>query len=391
MGNQSDVRTSKSGAAVPTMNRILEEDIKRLEMLREDVLLLRFHLARRTDITQVIDETDRLQAESALKSSLAVLSAYESHQPLPAAHVSAASSALMYAVDRLVHGARLADIEDATGEPPPPVTPESLRASLPPSDISHALGHSEADQQSTTRSRASRFVIRQIWCALLAFAIALIIQVQINHQPQGAASPSSTNNAEETSNGADTARETTDDLVLRVDIPILKTVGLKNTRIPKDILIPISAFFWAIVGAMVWILIRFRRFGSAYAFNPAQARVYWARVVSGAVTTSILLYFVFGGKEPWAENWTIDLPLWAFVLGYAGRLQVELLRRMVERIEQALREIIPLNKSRSTNAGQTPPTAPRGTSSENRMPPALGTLKKPEPGQGSGGVPGNHS
>jgi len=389
MENQSDRQAPGAGAPGSPMNRVLEKDIHRIQRLREDVLLLRFHLARRTDITQVIDETDRLQAESALKSSLAVLSAYESHQPLPPGHVSAASSALMYAVDRLVHGARLADIEDATGEPPPPVTPESLRASLPPSDTAHALGRSEADQQSTVKSQASRFVIRQIWYAIFVFVVALCFQILITCPFDEAPSSSDAGIAEVEKTEDSKKTQSSPDVVSGVPIEILKYLGCKDTTVPKDILIPISAFLWAIVGAMVWILIRFRRFGSAYAFNPAHARVYSARVVSGAVTTSILLYFVFGGKEPWAKNWTIDLPLWAFVLGYAGRLQVELLRRMVERIEQALRGIKPPSKGQSPGAGPPSPSAPQETPPEERMPPALGTLKKPEPGQDPGGEPTN--
>jgi hypothetical protein len=107
------------------------------------------------------------------------------------------------------------------------------------------------------------------------------------------------------------------------------------------------------VGSRVWILIRFRRFGASYSFDPAQAEVLEARVLSGSVTTAVLLYFVFGGKEPWAKNWTEDLPLWAFTLGYAGKLQVELLRRMVDYVQNAISKLpATAGKGRDKPAGR---------------------------------------
>ena len=93
---------------------IINREIMRIKRLREDVLLLRFHLARRTDITEVIDDTDRLLTESALKSSLEVLEGYDDKKIPPAGNISAAASALMYAVDTLVNGARMAEEKDAT-------------------------------------------------------------------------------------------------------------------------------------------------------------------------------------------------------------------------------------------------------------------------------------
>ncbi len=106
MGSGAEARAERTGVAGAMPNRVLTQDIQWIQTLREDVLLLRFHLARRTDITRMLDATDRLQAESALKSSLAVISAYESNQTLPAGNVSATASALMHAVDRLVHATR---------------------------------------------------------------------------------------------------------------------------------------------------------------------------------------------------------------------------------------------------------------------------------------------
>ena len=366
MENGAEARAERTDPAGAMPNRVLTQDIQRIRTLREDVLLLRFHLARRTDITRMLDATDRLQAESALKSSLAVISAFQSNQALPAAHVSAAASALMHAVDRLVHAARLAEIEDATDEPPPPVTPESLRASLSSNDIARALGgQPEESSRRSIKSEASRFLWKRIWVTLAAFVVALFIQVQINYSPPEA----------KTQAGADGQTGTQGEVVSAVPIPIL--TGWIDKPVSKDILIPVSAFFWAITGGLVWILIRFRRFGAAYAFDPAHANVYWARVISGAVTTAILLYFVFGGDEPWADQWMIDLPLWAFVLGYAGRLQVELLRRMVGRIERAMQESRPLGGKKSPKtAGQTPAGSGEQAADE-QGPPPLGTLKKP--------------
>ena len=126
--------------------------------------------------------------------------------------------------------------------------------------------------------------------------------------------------------------------------------------------IVISAFLWAVTGSHVWILIRFRRFGAAFAFDPAQAQVFQARVYSGAITSAVILYFVFGGgKEAWAQNWQVDLPLWAFVLGYAGRLQVELLTALVERVEDAIRVVLPAKREKTKT---TPGEAKKGHTSK---------------------------
>ena len=135
------------------------------------------------------------------------------------------------------------------------------------------------------------------------------------------------------------------------------------------------------VGSFVWILIRFRRFGATFAFDPSQAKVYWARVFSGSVVTAVLLYFVFGGgEEAWAGNWEVNLPLWAFVLGYAGRLQVELLRTMVERVQRGLRTVVP------ASVGETEVGPPRKRDNEisedmavnDRKVPTLPDQPKPE-------------
>lgn len=286
----------------PEANRTetLNKEIVRLQNLRDDVLLLRFHLARRADITDVIDETDRLISETALKSSLEILERVEKNEIPPMGHVAAASSSLMYAVDALVHGARMAAEKDGTGEAPPPITPESLRASLPEPDIAAALGK-ESSSEERKSTIAGKFLIRKTVYTAIFFLLALFVHLGL---------PS----------------------------PLVS----KYISIPEVAMIPLSGFFWAMVGSLVWILVRFRRFGATFAFDPSQAEVYWARVVSGATVSAVLLYFVFGGaEEAWAGNWGVNLPLWAFVLGYAGRLQVELLRTMVEYVQRRLPKVAP--------------------------------------------------
>ena len=89
--------------------KTLKKELNRLTRLREDVLLLRFHLARRTDITKLIDETDRLASEAALKASLEILEMIDRQEVPPIGHVAAATSSLMYAVDVLVNAARMAE------------------------------------------------------------------------------------------------------------------------------------------------------------------------------------------------------------------------------------------------------------------------------------------
>jgi hypothetical protein len=300
----------------PEANRTetLNKEIARLQNLREDVLLLRFHLARRADITEEIDQTDRLISETALRSSLEIIDRVEKNEIPPMGHIAAASSSLMYAVDALVHGARMAAEKDGTGEPPPPITPESLRASLPEPDIAAALGK-ESPLKERKSTIAGKFLIRKTMYTAIFFLLALFVHLGI---------PS----------------------------PLVS----KYISIPDVVMIPLSGFFWAMVGSLVWILVRFRRFGATFAFDPSQAEVYWARVISGSTVSAVLLYFVFGGEgEAWAGNWGVNLPLWAFVLGYAGRLQVELLRTMVEYVQRRLPKAAPIA------AGE-----PRGTPSQKK-------------------------
>jgi hypothetical protein len=334
----------------PEANRTetLNKEIARLQSLREDVLLLRFHLARRADIAKVIDETDRLISETALKSSLEILERVEKKDIPPTGHVAAAASSLMYAVDALVHGARMAAVEDGTGEPPPPITPESLRASRPDQDIAAALGQKPPRKERRAATLAGKFLIRKTLYTAIFFSLALLVHLAV---------PSS--------------------------------LVSKHISIPDLVMIPLSGFFWAMVGSFVWILIRFRRFGATFAFDPSQAKVYWARVVSGSIVSAVLLYFVFGGgEEAWAGNWEVNLPLWAFVLGYAGRLQVELLRSMVERVQRGLRTVVPASVG-ETEAGPSRKrdneTSEDNAAKEAKVPP-LGNLKKSEeehPGESS--------
>jgi hypothetical protein len=300
---------------------LLKREIERIKRLREDVLLLRFHLARRTDITELISDTDRLISEEALKSSLEILEWQETgkrpvfikdgdeDEETPTTdYVAAAAASLMYSVDVLVNAARMAQEKDATGEPPFPVTPESLRSSLPKADVDAALGIEVGkNKKRETASEAKTYIHSMTWRTFVVFAFTLTIQIVVIYF----------SSFEKNLNPG-------------VILPYGGGINLS-----KDVVIPVTAFFWATLGSLVWILIRFRRFGAAYAFDPAHAEIFEARVYSGAITTAVLLYFVFGGKEPWAKNWRTDLPLWAFVLGYAGRLQVELLRIMVERVEKA--------------------------------------------------------
>jgi hypothetical protein len=176
-------------------------------------------------------------------------------------------------------------------------------------------------------------------------------------------------------------------LALLVHLAIPSYLVFKSISIPDVVMIPLSGFFWAMVGSLVWILIRFRRFGATFAFDPSQAEVYWARVVSGSTVSAVLLYFVFGGgEEAWAENWAVNLPLWAFVLGYAGRLQVELLRTMVEYVQRRLPKVAP---TPAGETGVTPSkkedieTSEEKDANEAKGPP-LGNLKKleeEEPGE----------
>lgn len=299
--------------AMPTDTAITRE-IACIERLREDVLLLRFHLARRTDLAKIIDPGNRLSSEAALKSSLEILSNVEHGRMPPVGHIAAASSALLDSVDRLVTAARMAQEKDGTGETPLPVTPESLRASLPQSDIDHVLGTPSAQGKSReTAPEARGFINRKCFWTIFWFIIAACVHTAI--------------------------------VVLfkkNLLIPALAASSEVQTKsvMMANFLIPFSGFFWALVGSYVYILMRFRRFGAAYAFDPAQARIFKARILSGSITTAVLLYFIFGGEEPWAKNWAVDLPLWGFIIGYAGKLQVEILSRMVERVQNAIQGVV---------------------------------------------------
>lgn len=350
MGETSNSQDIEKAELEAFNTGVIKKEIARLKRLREDVLLLRFYLARRADITQPKYDTDRLISENALKSSLEILEKIEKKKIPPIGHISSTVSTLMYAVDILIGAARMDAEQDAADEPHNPVTPESLRASLPFADIAAALGEKiYGKEKRQTANKAGKYIFSKIVMIIIFFGIALAFHLFI------------TFSFKDTSIG--------NSLVLLI-----------KTSLGKNITILISAFLWAIVGSYVFILIRFRQFNAAYAFDPALAKVFKARVYSGAVTSAVLLYFVFGGNEPWAENWEVNLPLWAFVFGYAGKLQVELLKIMVMRVESALTKLAPPfsrgEKNRLTGAkGEGIPVEAPPIPTE---PPPLEKLERPK-------------
>ncbi|MFC1516673.1 hypothetical protein ACFL7E_07955 [Thermodesulfobacteriota bacterium] len=314
----------------------LEREIERVRSLREDILLLRFYLDRRTDISKVIDETDRLISETALKSSLEILEAAQKKQPPPAGHVASTASALMHAVGILINAARLVAKADPGTEESFPVTPQTLRASLPEGDIEVALGIKPSGKDRKTASWAATYLRRKAFETFFFFSVAVSVHFSFTVGPA-------------------------------VEIGLL----------PKSVMVSVSGFLWALVGSLVWILLRFRTFGAAYAFDPAHAKVFDARVFSGSVLSAVLLLLVFGGTGDLAESWTTNLPLWGFVIGYAGRLQVEILRVLVTRVEASIKTIFPPVHSPSDSVG-TKTEGKDATPDERPKPPNLGILKKPE-------------
>ena len=342
----------------------LKKEIERLRKLREDVLLLRFYLGRRTDAIDLIDDRDRLISEAALKSSLEILEWHdkgarpvigkEEDKKSPYTdYAASAASALMYSVDILVKAARIAAERDATDELPLPITPESLRASLPHEDIAHALGEDVRDIKKRLAAKSAKDYIRsRIYWTLIFFMLAsgvhlfLTIPFSYTKPPEP-----------------------------------LTTIKLVDFMVPYAGVI-LSAFLWAATGCYVWILVRFRRFGAAFAFDPAQASIFEARVYSGAVTTTVLIFLIFGLDIGGSNTSEFSLPLWAFVLGYAGRLQVELLRALVERVEDGVRTVFPRRQVKKETPspekrGGTPPASPRPDGSGL---PSLGKRKKPKDG-----------
>jgi len=354
-------RSGDKPSAKETIPAVLQGEVERVKRLREDVLLLRFHLVRRTDLAKIIDPGDRLSSEAALKSSLEILENVEQNRMPPVGHIAAACASLLDSIDRLVTAARMAQEQDGTGEEPFPVTPESLRACLSELDIAYALGvPPPTDKKRQTANEAKTFLFGKFIWTVVWFFVAVCVHAAIV-------------------------------LLLQQGKGVLveKVLGLslspEEAGILKNILIPLSAFFWALVGSFVWILIRFRRFGAAYAFDPAHAEVFKARVLSGSITTAVLLYFVFGGAKPWAENWTVDLPLWGFILGYAGKLQVELLGKMVDRVQGAISGVVGGQAKGGQSGG-----ADRGAASEEKARSASASVnaaRDPEtkdPGIGNG-------
>ncbi len=165
------------------------------------------------------------------------------------------------------------------------------------------------------------------------------------------------------------------DLAKSIDPGALELAEVQTKRVLiANFMMPFSGFFWALVGSYVFILMRFRRFGAVCAFDPAQARNFKARILSGSITTAVLLYFIFGGEKPWAENWEVNLPLWGFIVGYAGKLQVDILSRMVERVQAAIRGAVGKNSQnrQGTLTGQ-------GTAADENTPsPAAVVPREPK-------------
>ncbi|MCP4665316.1 MAG: hypothetical protein GY849_03030, partial [Deltaproteobacteria bacterium] len=228
--------------------------------------------------------------------------------------------------------------DEGAGEPALCVTPESLRASLKEDDIVAALGRAAPPKKSILKRKdvpkgqgkreltAFSYIREKTLVTLIVFIGAVLFHTAFAN-----------------------------------------TGIWPGSALPEDLRVLIAAFFWALSGSYVWILIQFRRFGAANAFEPSHARVFQARTYSGAVVTSVLLYFVFGGAEPWATKWEYNLPLWAFVFGYAARLQVKFLHLMVQRIEDSIVALF---------ATRFPSKAKRQASNEER---AKGGIGEPTP------------
>ncbi len=326
------------------MHPTLKAEVQRVRRMREDVLLLRFHLARRADFAKIIEAGDRLSSELALNSSLEVIENIERGLIPPVGHIAAASASLLDTIDKLVTAAHPAQEQDGTGDDPFPVTPESLRACLPKTDIAFALGQAPSKSYRDTANQAKSFLRGKYWRTVIFFTFAVLVQSTL----------------------VTGSKLLTWFHLLPTDgRPAQPLAELLNPHGDLETVgILISAFLWALVGSYVWILIRFRRFGATYTYDPALKGVFEARVVSGSITTVVLLYFVFGGAEPWAKNWQVDLPLWAFILGYAGKLQVELIEKMVERIQGAITSIAGGKaKGRGGVASETAPTTTAGAAS----------------------------
>jgi len=210
----------------------LQREIERVKRLREDVLLLRFHLVRRTDLAKIIDPGDRLSSEAALKSSLEILENVEQNKMPPVGHIAAASASLLDSIDRLVTAARMVQEQDGTGEEPFPVTPESLRACLSELDIAYALGvPPPTDKKRQTANEAKTFLFGKFVWTIIWFFVAVCVHaaiVLLLQQGKG----------------------------VLVEKVLGITLSPEEAGILKNILIPLSAFFWALVGSFEGIGVR---------------------------------------------------------------------------------------------------------------------------------------
>ncbi len=272
---------------------IAHREIARLKNLWEDALLLRFYLTRRTNVTKLLSQEKRNDSDEACTKTIELLERVEKHETIPISELSQAVHRQMHVLDILIEVARSVGDRDAAGETVFLVTPESLRASLSIEEKCLALGVDLPRGAKKTDSFAKKFIMRVVSLTVFMFMAALVFH-------------------------------------------LLALESFVAMRFDKDFLIPASAFLWSFVGALIWILVRFRKFGAAYAFDPAYAEIFSARVVSGSIITSITMYFIFGGENPLAQEWVSNLPLWAFIMGYAGKLQIDFLRILVKQVESSI-------------------------------------------------------
>lgn len=316
MNERKDLEVVRQGSGAPLLR-----EIRRIERLREDVLLLRFFLDRRIDLKTVIDEKDFQETDTALKDSLLLLEGAHRHTPPTPNEISEMAARLMQILIILVGATRQVSTADETGETPPCVSPESLRASLPSGIIADALGRTIEKDKKNDSSEAFIFIRRKIRGAVVIFTFAFLIHALLAYP-----------------------EDLKESVVISLFgwVPPMQVLAFFES-LPENLRIIITAFFWSLSGACVWILIRFRRFGSTYAFNPSHAREFKARIYSGTIVSSIILYFVFGSITGTPQNghWKINLPLWAFVLGYASRLQINFLSVVIQRIEGAVSTVFP--------------------------------------------------
>ena len=157
MNERNDLEVVRQGTGAPLMR-----EIRRIERLREDVLLLRFFLDRRIDLETVIGEEDFQETDTTLKDSLLLLEGAYTRNPPPPNEISEIASRLMQILIILVEATRHATAADETGETPPCVSPESLRASFPSGIIADALGRTVDEDEKRDKSEAYSFIRKKI-------------------------------------------------------------------------------------------------------------------------------------------------------------------------------------------------------------------------------------